>query len=223
MFDLKRYTFKVRYNPIIEDRLERAFQDIELITVLQQFTVSPKEFMILCDIDWRTKSIDEARDSLIADMDALIDIKTISSHKRKTLAFVRGIYDPAYTELFLYTTQEFLCFFEFPLEFRKDHGLLNLAGPPEDVTRLVDFMHQWGSEFEVRAIRNYDPADRGVVAVLTDKQRDVLKHAYDRGFFDTPRRKDVRELSGNFGIAHTTYLTHIRKGQRRLLSAIFGE
>ncbi|MCK5560039.1 MAG: helix-turn-helix domain-containing protein [Thermoplasmata archaeon] len=204
------------------------FQDIELIVIQQQFTTSPKDFILLCDITWKEKL--EPPGKALANLTNLKDqIKYIddivliqSDLKRKrSLCFIKGIHDPAYTELFSYTTKEFLCFIEYPLLIREVFGVVNLVGLPRDVDRLIEFMKEFGSDFEVVAVKNYWARDRGILSVLTDKQITVLKQAYDRGFFDFPRKKPARDISKKIGIAHTTFLTHIRKSQNRIFSALF--
>ena len=136
---------------------------------------------------------------------------------------VKGIYDEMYTNLFLYTTREFLCFIEFPMVLRKDHGIVTIVGPPDDALRLIDFLRDWGSDYEILAIREYYSRDIGLLSCLTEKQLTVMRTAFREGFFDHPRGSDARKISERMGIAHTTFLTHIRKGQRRMLSELFGD
>jgi hypothetical protein len=147
----------------------------------------------------------------------------ISSDIDRTLCLVKGIYDEKYTELFLFTTREFLCFIEFPMVLRKEFGILNIIGPPADAQRLIDFMGDWGSDFEVLAITEYYTRDKGLLSVLTDRQLMVMKTAYEEGFFDHPRRSDARKISKRLGIKHTTFLSHVHKGQKRMMTELFGD
>jgi len=50
-----------------------------------------------------------------------------------------------------------------------------------------------------------------------------MKQAHSRGFFETPRKKDARDISKEMGIRHTTFLTHLRRGQKRIFSYLFQE
>jgi hypothetical protein len=151
------------------------------------------------------------------------EIIVISSERKSTLCFVKGIDDQLYTDLFLHTTKEYLCYIEYPVTAPRDHALINLIGPPKDVERLIEFVGEWGATFEVEAITDYHTKDRGVLTALTNKQLAALRLAHRKGFFDHPRRNDARELSAQMGIRHTTFLTHIRRGQKRMLDELFRE
>ena len=158
---------------------------------------------------------------LIESIEWFDEIIPIDTHKKRTLCFIKGHYEPGYTELLMQLTKEYLCFIEFPIHAVKDHGTFTLVGPPKEVTKLLDFMKDWGSEMEIAGVRDYNPKDRGLLSVLTEKQLTSLKHAYARGFFDFPRKRDARDLSEELGIRHTTFLTHLRRGQRRIFSYLF--
>jgi predicted DNA binding protein len=121
----------------------------------------------------------------------------------------------------MYTTNEFLCFIEFPLIAEEEIGVINLVGVPDDVNRLIDFMKDFGSVFEIIAVTNYYSRDSGILSALTEKQLSVVDHAYNHGFFSHPRKTNARKIARDLGIAHTTFLTHIRKAQQRIFGVLF--
>jgi len=225
VFGLKRFKVRTRFNAMVRPMLEPLFVDIESIIVQQQFTTSLRDFIVLCQVNWnkRMDDVEGTARRLVQGLERFSDVVIISTDKRRTLCFVMGKYNEMYTELFTHTTKEYLCFIEFPVTLRKDGGLLNLIGPPKDVERLLAFMREWGTELEVIGIKDYHSRDKGLLTVLTNKQLAVLKCAYERGFFDHPRKADARKLAGRMGMKHTTFLTHIRKAQKRLLDELFGE
>ena len=110
-----------------------------------------------------------------------------------------------------------------PLVGYEDHATAHVVGLPKDMKRLVKFLNEWGPDIEVEAVMEYYSRDRGILAVLTNKQISVLKKAHERGFFEHPRKVDARDIAKELGIAHTTFLTHVRKSQGRILGALFGE
>jgi hypothetical protein len=226
MFGLKRFRIRLNYHEIVRPWLKVLFKDIEQIIIQQQFTTSPKDFILLCEITWKSR-FDDPQERLAVlknKIEYFNDFTIIRSEKNKrlTLCFIKGIHDERYTELFMFSTVEFLCFIEFPIYIREEFGIVNLVGLPEDVNRLIEFMKEFGSTFEIIAVKNYYPRDIGILSVLTEKQLSVLKQAHKLGFFDHPRKISAREISKKLGIAHTTFLTHIRKSQKRLFSALFG-
>lgn len=225
MFGLKRFTIRTSYNPSLRPNVKRLFKDIITFTIQEQFTTSPKEFLVLCEIEWKRSpdDLENVSKGLIEKIEWFDEIIPIDTQKRRTLCFIKGHYEPGYTELLLLLTKEYLCFIEFPIHAKQEHGTFTLVGPPKEVTRLLDFMKEWGSEMEIIGVADYNPKDRGVISVLTEKQLSALKHAYSRGFFDFPRKRDARELSKDLGIQHTTFLTHLRRGQKRIFSYLFQE
>jgi predicted DNA binding protein len=224
MFGLKRYKIRTSYNDIVRPGIQRIFQDIEYVIVQQQFTTSPKEFLVLCEVNWKKKVADphEKLLEINKDIEWFDEVMTISSDKKSTLCFAKGIYDPRYTEVFMYTIKEFQCFLEYPTIAREDYGYINMVGPPKDVKRLIEFLKNWGSGLEIIAVKDYYTRDRGILTVLTDRQLEVMKTAYDLGFFERPKKMDSRDIAYKMGISHTTFLAHIRKSEKRILSALLG-
>ncbi|ERH05185.1 MAG: response regulator containing CheY-like receiver, AAA-type ATPase, and DNA-binding domain protein [Halonotius sp. J07HN4] len=58
---------------------------------------------------------------------------------------------------------------------------------------------------------------------LTNRQREILSHAFDSGYFDDPRETTATELADRFGIARATFSQHLRAAQRKLLEAVLDE
>lgn len=223
MFGLKRFTIRTGYSSMLKPNIDKLFRNIDSLTVQEQFTTSPKDFLVLCDIVWKTvpHDVEDLFGYLIEEIEWFDEIIPIDTQGKRTLCFIKGNHDPKYTELFIFAVREFRCFMEFPVHTTRDHGTFTLAGIPGEVERLVEFMKEWGSDLEIVGITEYNPKDRGVLSVLTDKQLTALKHAYSGGFFDFPRKRDARDLSKEMGIRHTTFLTHLRRGQKRIFSHLF--
>ena len=56
---------------------------------------------------------------------------------------------------------------------------------------------------------------------LTDRQREVLRTAYESGFFESPRETTGVELADRLGISQPTVTHHLREAQRRLFDTLF--
>lgn len=54
-------------------------------------------------------------------------------------------------------------------------------------------------------------------ARLTSRQREVVEHALDSGYFEWPRAVTSEELAEELGISRTTLLEHLRKAESKLL------
>lgn len=52
---------------------------------------------------------------------------------------------------------------------------------------------------------------------LTDRQREIVKVAYDEGYYDQPKGINGQELAELFDISHSTVHEHLRAAERRLM------
>lgn len=52
---------------------------------------------------------------------------------------------------------------------------------------------------------------------LTEKQKNALMLAIDRGYYETPRKATLRELSEEMGLSFSTYQSHLRKAERKVM------
>jgi predicted DNA binding protein len=58
---------------------------------------------------------------------------------------------------------------------------------------------------------------------LTLRQEQITRMAFERGYFDFPRRIGLRELAKMFNISTSTLSEILRKGQRRIMMRYFTE
>jgi predicted DNA binding protein/ActR/RegA family two-component response regulator len=61
------------------------------------------------------------------------------------------------------------------------------------------------------------------LASLTEKQRNVLSHAYFDGYFEQPRGASATELSEKFDISRVTMTQHLRTAQRKVFDQLFDQ
>ena len=55
-------------------------------------------------------------------------------------------------------------------------------------------------------------------SMLSERQSEVITAALRRGYYEWPREVDAETLADDLGIAHSTFLEHLRKAERALLS-----
>lgn len=60
-------------------------------------------------------------------------------------------------------------------------------------------------------------------SALTPAQFEALRTAYDRGYYDEPRRVALDELSADLEIGRQSLAGRLRRAHRNLLSSFFGE
>ena len=57
----------------------------------------------------------------------------------------------------------------------------------------------------------------GVMPELTDKQKQALELAYKEGYYEYPRRIELKKLAKLMRISLSTYQAHLRKAEKKLL------
>jgi predicted DNA binding protein len=55
-------------------------------------------------------------------------------------------------------------------------------------------------------------------SLLSSRQLETIKHAYEAGYFDWPRRADAETLANQLDISHSTFLEHLRKAEKKVIS-----
>ncbi len=102
----------------------------------------------------------------------------------------------------------------------KDNGWLEWAVAGESNSTLydlIDLLERHGCEVQLNRIS----ASSGNCA-LTQRQEEVLQFAYSNGYYEYPRRIQLRELASIFDISPSTMSEILRAGQRRIFSDYFG-
>jgi len=62
-----------------------------------------------------------------------------------------------------------------------------------------------------------------VVPSITWKQRQALDIAIKHGYYDYPKKTDLRELAKIMKVSYATYQAHLKKAEKRLLPRLAGE
>lgn len=57
--------------------------------------------------------------------------------------------------------------------------------------------------------------------MLTENQEKIVKAAYERGYYDFPKRVGVKELADMFDISTATLSEILRRGQRKIIESYF--
>lgn len=113
-----------------------------------------------------------------------------------------------------------------------DAGLLDVRWAPgwklrlrfadrDDATEFSGICAEHGVDLDVRRVyvqqeRSPDHPDPG----LTPKQREALRLAYERGYFETPKRVTLGALADELDISQQALSTRIRRGNERLLASV---
>ncbi|QLH74644.1 MAG: helix-turn-helix domain-containing protein [Methanomassiliicoccales archaeon] len=95
-----------------------------------------------------------------------------------------------------------------------------------DIERLVRAAKEKGIKIELLSIREKEINDlcngslipaSSLHQDITKRQLDLLRLAYDEGYFDQPARITADELAAKVGLSRSTLAEHLRKAEYRLL------
>lgn len=115
-----------------------------------------------------------------------------------------------------------------PVFYARGHEYYRLiAFRHEALAELLDRLLERGLEVEVQeqAPFNGMVSDNlvtlnSLVGGLTDKQVDAIVAAYNSGYYQTPRRVNVKRIAERVGVPRTTLQEHLNKAENKLISSI---
>lgn len=128
-------------------------------------------------------------------------------------------FEPAGTsEVLLGLRQRHEVVFDVPMTFTADGEIrAPIVGREGAIQAAIDGM---ADEIEVtlEAITEYNPAVRGPLATLTDRQLETLRLAVERGYYESPRGVTAADLADELGCSRGAVSEHLRKAERYVLS-----
>ena len=83
---------------------------------------------------------------------------------------------------------------------------------------LMDKLEKRGVKAELVSKVNIDKD-----SLLTARQEQIIQVAYKRGYFDYPKRINIRELARIFGVSISTMSEILRKGEKKVIGSYFKE
>jgi hypothetical protein len=97
---------------------------------------------------------------------------------------------------------------------------ISMMGERKNLADFVEMMRANAGTIRKMAFRKaaYQKAD--ILAVLTEKQREVMLAAFQNGYYDYPKKISSKQLCQKVSISKPTLLQHMRKAEGRILKEI---
>ncbi len=97
---------------------------------------------------------------------------------------------------------------------RKDGTILwrVMTSDREEVRRLVAKLKKSKCSVELVKLTPIDERE-----VLTSRQKEIIMMAFERGYFETPRKVKLKDLSKLTGVSQATLSEILRKGQKKIV------
>lgn len=102
-----------------------------------------------------------------------------------------------------------------------DRGmLLSLVGSQEAIRTMLRNFEEAGVSPDLHRLGEYEGGQRTLDA-LTDRQLEILRTAYDMGFYEVPREASTKDIAEAVGLDGGTVSEHLQRAERNLLSQQF--
>jgi predicted DNA binding protein len=82
----------------------------------------------------------------------------------------------------------------------------------DEVKKLISKLRRLNCEVELVKLSRIDEQE-----VLTSRQEEIIMMAFERGFFETPRKTKLKDLAKITGVSQATLSEILRKGQKRIV------
>lgn len=100
-----------------------------------------------------------------------------------------------------------------------DRATMSLVGPQGAISRTIDEYEAAGVPTELRKLGPYDGRDRPLDD-LTDRQREVIRTAFEMGYFEVPREASTDDVADELGLDSSTVAEHLQRAERNLLARL---
>ncbi|MFC6813428.1 helix-turn-helix domain-containing protein [Natrialbaceae archaeon GCM10025810] len=112
--------------------------------------------------------------------------------------------------------------FDYPHEYvnSKNRRLrISAIGCEDELRSLVADVRELAG-VEIEGLGTYDPTQRQPFTDLTPRQREVLRIAVERGYYDEPRRVTYEDIAAQLGCSAGAVGQHLRRAESRLVSSL---
>ena len=174
-------------------------------------------FLVIGEVEW----VGEPDIEIVRKFQFFKDITELSHEGNRYLYMAHGHPLPFYADIMEVMNKEFFCFFEFPLVYRREGVYVLVVGSRKNIRLFCDFVRELGIGVDVMYVKEYHVKGRAILSELTDRQYECMKMAKDMGYFDIPKKADLREVAERKWITHGALAFHIRKAQRTIVNALF--
>ena len=111
----------------------------------------------------------------------------------------------------------------FPLSIDIIDGkyLLSFLTNLEDISKFIEDRKTEGFDLRIISVTKARLLIGSPLYSLTSKQLGILEESYFSGYYDIPRKVNSDQLAKKLGIANSTFVTSIRRAEKRIMSKLF--
>ncbi len=107
------------------------------------------------------------------------------------------------------------CLFK-DVEIHKKYIILTIIVPSKNVNMLFGNLDKYKIKYNIIYIKVLKKKKK-----LTKREEEIIKYAYEKGFYDIPRRITLEDIALKFKLSVSTVSEIIRRGERKILEEFF--
>lgn len=107
--------------------------------------------------------------------------------------------------------------FQPPIDFQPDAIRFTLLGSNTALAAALAYLRRSRLAIETLEAGPWPGRGQDPLVTLTDRQRAVLRLAFERGYYDVPAATDARQLARELGVSHQAVLDTLHRAERRLV------
>jgi DNA-binding CsgD family transcriptional regulator len=101
-----------------------------------------------------------------------------------------------------------------------DDGVsVSLVGDQETIAGAIGEYEETGASPDLRKLGAYDGRTH-LLDGLTDRQQEVLRTAYEMGYYDVPREVSTEEVAAELDLDPSTVAEHLQRAERNVFSQL---
>lgn len=104
-------------------------------------------------------------------------------------------------------------------ELGDGNATMSLVGPQETISGTIGEYEAAGISPDLRKLGSYEGRDEPVDA-LTDRQREVIRTAFEMGYYEVPREVSTEQVAAELGLDASTVAEHLQRAERNVLSRV---
>jgi predicted DNA binding protein len=212
---MRTLTLEIEPFDIVKEEMAETFALIRSYTILETLKMDYREGICIEIMEFNLKegaSIHDIR--TVGNMEILSVLKSIGSIHTCLIRYT----EPEETKG-QFQESDLGLIHTIPTIISQEKFTISMMGERKNLADFVEMMRIVGTIRKIAFRRAaYQKAD--ILAVLTDKQREVMLAAFQNGYYDYPKKISSRRLCQKVSISKPTLLQHMRKAEGRILKEI---
>ncbi len=93
-----------------------------------------------------------------------------------------------------------------------------MAGERKNLRNFISKLEEDGCQVRIISIRDPEKED-----LLTERQEEILRTAYEMGYFEYPKKVNIKTLAERLGMSISTLSEMLRKSEKKVLEYYFSD